>query len=337
VPDPSRPAGRGLPSRRSLLAVGTLGAVTSLTSLTGCGVRVGAPGRAAESPTPGPGELARERVARDADALRALATRAAALVPADRVLLRSVAADHSAHAAALRPAAAPGSATASATSSPATSPALTAATALPVLVRGERAAAAAATAELERVSGDIARLLASVAASRALHVSRLASRSAHAPAPGSTPAGSSPAQLPAGEATALDAALAAEYAALYAYGLVGARGGPAARRPAAAALQSHALQRDLLAARLSAAGRRPAPGEPAYALPFPVTSPATARALAAHVETALAACYADLVAAAVPGRRREAAGWLTGAAEAARAWGAAATPFPGLPERAPAS
>ena len=154
--------------------MGTLGAVTSLT---GCGVRVGAPEGPAAPPAPGPDELARERVARDADALRALATRAAALVPAERVLLRSVAADHSAHAAALRPAAAAGSATASAASSPATSPALTAATALVVLVRAERAAAAAATAELERVSGDVARLLASVAASRALHVSRLAQQS----------------------------------------------------------------------------------------------------------------------------------------------------------------
>jgi hypothetical protein len=139
------------------------------------------------------------------------------------------------------------------------------------------------------------------------------------------------------ELGALVAALEGEQAALYAYGLVGARGGTSARTPAAAALQAHALQRDLLAARVSAAGGRPPAGEPAYALPFEVSSPTTARALAAHVETALAARYADLVAAAAPGRRREAAGWLTRAAETARRWGAARTPFPGLPERAPTS
>jgi len=149
--------------------------------------------------------------------------------------------------------------------------------------------------------------------------------------------GASAAPFTAAELGALAAALEAEQAALYAYGLVGARGGPPSRAPALAALRAHALQRDLLASRLAAAGRRPPAGEPAYALPFEVSSAATARALAAHVETALAAHYADLVAAAAPGRRREAAGWLAGAAAAARRWGAAATPFPGLPERAPSS
>jgi hypothetical protein len=152
-----------------------------------------------------------------------------------------------------------------------------------------------------------------------------------------SPAQPSAAPLSVAELGALVAALEGEQAALYAYGLVGARGGTSARTPAAAALQAHALQRDLLAARVSAAGGRPPAGEPAYALPFEVSSPTTARALAAHVETALAARYADLVGAAAPGRRREAAGWLTRAAEAARGWGAARTPFPGLPERAPTS
>jgi Domain of unknown function (DUF4439) len=142
---------------------------------------------------------------------------------------------------------------------------------------------------------------------------------------------------PAADVAALLAALEAEQAAIYAYGLVGARAGARSRPAAVAALQAHTLQRDLLAARISAAGRRPPAGEPAYALPFPVTSAATAGALAAHVETELAARYADLVAAAAPGRRREAASWLTRAAAAASAWGAVLTPFPGLPERAPSS
>jgi hypothetical protein len=153
--------------------------------------------------------------------------------------------------------------------------------------------------------------------------------------PTRTATATSPVALSPAELTALTAALQAEEATIYAYGLVGARAGARSRPAAAAALQAHTLQRDLLAARLDAAGRRPPPGEPAYALPFAVTSTTTARALAAHVESALAACYADLVAAAAPGRRREAAGWLTRAAAAAGAWGATGTPFPGLPERAP--
>jgi hypothetical protein len=177
--------------------------------LSSCGVRVGSPSRPAAPPPPGPDELARERVAEDADALRALAARAAALVPADRALLGAIAADHRAHAAALWPAFAAGrsvgttagsassstsgSAPTSATSagvppsdgSPTTrgTPVpLTAATALPALLRAERAAAAAATAELDRVSGDVARLLASVAASRSLHVRTLTPRLAAASA-----------------------------------------------------------------------------------------------------------------------------------------------------------
>jgi hypothetical protein len=145
--------------------------------LAGCGVRVGSRTGPATPVPPGADELARERVARDADALLALATRAAALRPADRALLAAVAADHRAHAAALRPAP-PGSATPAspAASPPADGAPVTAAGALPTLVRAERAAAAAATAELDRVGGEVARLLASVAASRSLHVALVTAR-----------------------------------------------------------------------------------------------------------------------------------------------------------------
>jgi hypothetical protein len=141
--------------------------------LAGCGVRVGSPAGTATPVPPGADELARERVARDADALLALATRAAALRPSDRALLAAVAADHRAHAAALRQA----PATSAAPASPAPAgPPVTAAGALPALVRAERAAAAAATAELDRVGGEVARLLASVAASRSLHVALVTAR-----------------------------------------------------------------------------------------------------------------------------------------------------------------
>ena len=90
---------------------------------------------------------------------------------------------------------------------------------------------------------------------------------------------------------------------------------------------------DLLAARLSTAGAPPAPAPAAYPLPFEVSSVADARRLAVHVELTLAAGYADLVGAAVPARRDEAAGWLARCALQARGWGAAPQPFPGLPER----
>lgn len=139
--------------------------------------------------------------------------------------------------------------------------------------------------------------------------------------------------MTANEAAALSAALAAQHAAVYAYAMVGAQGGASSLPQARRRLQDHAVRRDVLAARLSAAGQRPVPAEPAYAMPFPVRSPTAARALAAHVEGALAAVYADLVAAAAPGRRVEAARWLAENAVAAVRWGGRPVPFPGLPER----
>lgn len=132
---------------------------------------------------------------------------------------------------------------------------------------------------------------------------------------------------------ALDTALAAEQAAVYAYGVVGAQSSKTGRAAALVALQGHALQRDLLAGRLSAAGRPAPAGAAAYVLPVPVRSPASARALAAHVERTLCAVYADLVAATEPGGRSEAARWLTDSVLAAHHWGATPQTFPGLPER----
>ncbi|MEO7745131.1 MAG: ferritin-like domain-containing protein [Actinomycetota bacterium] len=135
------------------------------------------------------------------------------------------------------------------------------------------------------------------------------------------------------ELAALTDVLAGEQAAVYAYGVVGGQAGPERRKAAMAGLSAHALQRDLLAARLSTAGAPPLAAPPAYSLPFEVSSVADARRLAVHVELTLAGGYADLVAAAVPARRDEAAGWLTRCALQARGWGATPQPFPGLPER----
>ena len=143
-----------------------------------------------------------------------------------------------------------------------------------------------------------------------------------------------PPPLQEAEAHALAAVLAAEQAAVYAYGVVG---GQASERQAAVALrdlQRHAARRDLVAGRLSAAGRAPAPAAAGYALPFPVDSPTTAAALAVHVEQAVAATNAALVASAAPVRRLEPARWLAENALAARRWGGEPTAFPGLPERA---
>ncbi|GAB3218724.1 hypothetical protein GCM10027446_35140 [Angustibacter peucedani] len=72
------------------------------------------------------------------------------------------------------------------------------------------------------------------------------------------------ARLTDAEAGALAAVLAAEQAAVYAYGVVGGQGDDDRRALAQAALLQHATRRDLLAGRLSAAGRTPPPAAPAY-------------------------------------------------------------------------
>lgn len=155
---------------------------------------------------------------------------------------------------------------------------------------------------------------------------------------GSTASGTatgSPTDLGAGPAKALESLLAAEQAAVYAYGIVGAQGSTADRVRAADALQRHAARRDLVAARLSAARRPVPPAPPGYTLPFPVHSRSAARDLAAHVESAVSDANADLVAAAPAAARLEPARWLAESATAAQAWGATAQTFPGMPERSP--
>ena len=169
--------------------------------------------------------------------------------------------------------------------------------------------------------------------SRTAAAGTTASPTATAPATATSP--SSPSTIGSAEAKALEALLAAEQAAVYAYGVVGAQGSSADRGKAALALQRHAARRDLVAARLSRAGRGPAPAAPAYALPFPVHTRASARALAAHVESAVSDANADLVAAAPAAQRVEPARWLAESATAAQTWGAVGQTFPGMPERSP--
>jgi hypothetical protein len=153
------------------------------------------------------------------------------------------------------------------------------------------------------------------------------------PTPATSPS-PAPTSLPDDEANALAQVLAAEHAAVYAYGVVGAQCDDDAHRDLAEQrLQQHAARRDLLAARLATAQRTAPPAAPAYGLPFAVDTPAEALDLAAHVELAVAAANADLVAAAAPERRLEPARWLGQDAVAARTWRARSTAFPGLPER----
>jgi Domain of unknown function (DUF4439) len=132
---------------------------------------------------------------------------------------------------------------------------------------------------------------------------------------------------------ALQACVAAEHVAVWAYGIVGAHLEPELRAEARATWDSHRARRDRDAALLRDREAPVPAGEPAYALPFPVADPAAARRLAAQVESGVAGAYADLVLATDGDLRLLAATALQEAAVRAARWDGVTEAFPGLAER----
>ncbi|WP_171108869.1 MULTISPECIES: ferritin-like domain-containing protein [Streptomyces] len=137
-----------------------------------------------------------------------------------------------------------------------------------------------------------------------------------------------------GQLRALQAALAAEHAAVYGYGVVGGRIDEERRAEARAAYDGHRARRDALVREVRALGAEPVAAAAGYALPFPVTDPETAVRLAAELEERVAGVYSDLVRAADGGRRGSAAAALREAAVRAARWRGRSVAFPGLAERA---
>ncbi|SDJ69591.1 ferritin-like domain-containing protein [Streptomyces indicus] len=136
------------------------------------------------------------------------------------------------------------------------------------------------------------------------------------------------------ETAAYQAALRAEHAAVYGYGVVGGRIREGRREEARSAYDAHRARRDVLQRTLRDLGAVPEPAAAAYALPFPVPdSPAAAR-LAAELEDKVAGVYADVVRATEGERRRAAADALREAAVRAVRWRGGSVAFPGLAERA---
>jgi hypothetical protein len=136
------------------------------------------------------------------------------------------------------------------------------------------------------------------------------------------------------QSAAVQAVLSAEFAAVFGYGVVGAHLAGAARSQASRAMAWHQLQQSGLSLTLSAAGETVPLPEPAYTLPFAVTSARSAVRLAARLEDDVAATYANLVAATAGDERMGAALALGACAVRATQWSGASIPFPGLPERA---
>ncbi|MFC8274851.1 ferritin-like domain-containing protein [Streptomyces sp. NPDC057271] len=136
--------------------------------------------------------------------------------------------------------------------------------------------------------------------------------------------------------SALDAAraaLAAEHAAVYGYGVVGGRIGAERREEAAAAYEAHRARRDGLRRTVRDLGGEPVAAAAGYELPFPVPDAAAAGRLAAVLEDRVAGVYSDLVRAAEGPLRRDAAAALREAAVRAVRWRGTDVTFPGLAER----
>jgi hypothetical protein len=122
-------------------------------------------------------------------------------------------------------------------------------------------------------------------------------------------------------AAAANAALGGEHAAIYAYGVVGARLDRREQSLATSAITRHVSRRDTLTGLISAASGVPVAAEPAYRLPFPVRHRGDALRLAALVEDRLAALYVALVEATEDRALRSlGAGAVQAAAADAASW-----------------
>ncbi|MGW0433908.1 ferritin-like domain-containing protein [Micromonospora sp. NPDC003197] len=133
----------------------------------------------------------------------------------------------------------------------------------------------------------------------------------------------------------LAAALAAEHAAIFAYGPIGVRLSGAARREARAAETAHRNRRDALVTLLTRDGSTPPAPEPAYTLPFPVTDRASALRLAITVEERTAAAWRAALPTTTDADRAQALTGLTDCAVRATRFRKqagttpATVPFPG--------
>jgi len=131
---------------------------------------------------------------------------------------------------------------------------------------------------------------------------------------------------------ALQAALGAEQAAIYGYGVVGAHLADSAQ--ARADWTAHQVAADQLTAQLRGRGITPGPAAVAYALPHRVNTPGQARALAITLEDQVASAYVVLVGLPEGSLRLLGARQVRAAALRAAAWRNATVAFPGLPASA---
>ena len=129
---------------------------------------------------------------------------------------------------------------------------------------------------------------------------------------------------------ALQAALAAEHAAIFGYGVAGAHLSRSRKSAAEQDWTEHNVARDTLTAMISAVGMTPVDAQAFYRLPFEVTDEASAAKLAAYLEEGVTRAYLGLVAVSDQRLRTFGALAMQGPAERAAFWRGTTEAFPGL-------
>jgi hypothetical protein len=130
--------------------------------------------------------------------------------------------------------------------------------------------------------------------------------------------------------TALQAALAAENAAIFGYGVAGAHLTGSTQATAGQDWTGHNQARDTLTAMISGRGAVPAAAQASYRLPFRVHDTASAMALAAYLEDGVTQAYLGLVAVSDQRLRQFGAMAVQAAAQRAASWRGSTQAFPGL-------
>jgi len=131
-------------------------------------------------------------------------------------------------------------------------------------------------------------------------------------------------------ASALQAALAAEDAAIFGYGVAGAHLSGNRQSAAERYWTGHNKARDTLTAMISGLGALPVAAQAFYQLPFPVHDAASAMALAAYLEDGLTRAYLGIVAVSDQRLRTFGALAMQAAAQRAAFWRGTTEAFPGL-------
>jgi len=129
---------------------------------------------------------------------------------------------------------------------------------------------------------------------------------------------------------AMQAALAAENAAIFGYAVAGAHLSGTRKTAAEQDWTAHNKARDTLTTMISALGATPAAAQAYYRLPFAVHNATTATALAAYLEDGVTRAYLGLVAVTGEKWRTFGALAMQTSAERAAFWRGSTQAFPGL-------